>query len=532
MLQNSMLTSILKNIPFAGVSQIELRPGQIFRGTVLKLFPDNLATVQLGSLTVTAKLETPLELGQKTWLQVQPGTGPVTLKIIPQPGTANQASDPSIEGLARAMGSKINDESLFFIQKLVEEKIPLQQNDIRQFQGLAEQIGSDKDTLDAAIMAVRKGLPLTRETIQALRTFNANVNLTDMMSGLSEEIHSLLTLPGESPDPQLKDQLQKFQTQLREIKSLISIYSEPLSELEGNRAGQSALPEQGTFPNSSGDVNPVGTKANSTSNLLMLQNDMGTGKTEGSPDHNMEKAADVLVSPGHRQAVLPEDAETGRIKHAIQEFFFRLGVDYEHNVLQSNEGGQAVSPDGKQLENIKSAVLHILQHPNAASLTEGIRDQLQTVLQQVTGQQLMLAGTNESAFVQYMLQFPLPGDREHNAVITIESRKKGQGAVDPENCRLFFYLSMQNLGDTMLDVSIVNKILMVRVFNNQPWLSALIQSTRSELEQKLSAQGYRLSGISVAPLPDEKNHTGTRAGAVGGKYPSSLTDYKGVDVRI
>lgn len=49
MIQGFMTGQTFQQLNTAQRSLVELVPGQVFQGKVLKLFPDNLATVQLGA---------------------------------------------------------------------------------------------------------------------------------------------------------------------------------------------------------------------------------------------------------------------------------------------------------------------------------------------------------------------------------------------------------------------------------------------------------------------------------------------------
>jgi hypothetical protein len=486
------------------VPQIELQPGQIFRGTVLKLFPDNLATVQLGGLTVTARLETALELGQKTWLQVQPGGNPVTLKVISQPGKSAEAADPSIEGLAKAIGSQVSKEGLSLLQRALDEKIPLRPESMRLLQDVIREAGGDKETIDAALLVFKKGLPVTKDTVLSVRAFYGSQNMETGLAKLTETLQQALADPKKDMPLVFRDQLKQLVMQLGGAKAAAERWTSMLSFSAPGPAQDPA--------------NYLPDKAQTT---LPAQQAGRSEETDEIPDL-AKNAADIDIA---QQA-------GGKAKNAVLELFNRLGLQHERQILG---GATAVNQaDTVRMESVKSALLQVLQSPDVNVLHQGSREQLEHMVQQLTGQQLMLAGDNNSAFMQVAMQLPIPGQKEgENALIQIESRKKAQGELDPDNCRLFFYLSMQNIGETMLDVSIVNKILSVSLYNNQQELPAIVQALRSLLEAKLDEQGYRLSGMRVLPLPSQESAAGKPTAGV--PYPassSSLVNYKGVDLRI
>jgi hypothetical protein len=471
MIQSLITGQMWQQIRQIQPSLVELTPGQVFQGKVLKLFPDNLATVQLGGLTVTARLETPLELGQRTWLQVQPGGQPVTLKVINQPGKPNQASESSMEGLTKALGLPVTKETVSFLQKAVDAGIPLRSDSLRAFQQLVQEVSSDPTTEEAVLLALKKELPLTKETVLALRTFAGNAHLGEGLERLVQTVRAVLAEPDSVP-PSLKEPLQQVIGRIDVARGALA---------QATQAFTVPLTEEAVSPN---------------------QQRLSTS----GPDRSLD------------------------IKQMMTELFQRLGVQHERSLAQAAAGEMALAAGNE--ENVKAALLQVLQHPEADTLPAPLKEHMQQMVHQLTGQQLMLAGNQiDSAFMQIALQLPFPGkENGENAFIQIESRKRGQGGIDPENCRLFFYLSMENIGETMLDVSIVNKILSIQLYNNDEHLAGLVRALRVPLEQNLAEQGYRLSNLRVSPLPaQQKNKKPSPSFTLSS---SSLVNYKGVDFRV
>jgi predicted DNA-binding ribbon-helix-helix protein len=493
MIQGFMMNQIFQQLNKMQSSSIELVPGQVLQGKVLKLFPDNLATVQLGGLTVTARLETPLELGQRTWLQVQPGGQPVTLKVISQPDKSNQASEAGVEGLAKALGAPVTKESLSLLQKAVDEGIPLRSDSLRLLQQIAAETGNDQATQEALLLAVKKGLPLTKETVLALRTFAENANIEKGMEELVRSVRHTLGQPELLP-PDMKKSLEQLLTRidsarstLEQMKNMLLSSETAYSNIQHNKSGQ-----PGILP----------------------------GRQVTQSDLQMDGTENVFSNT------------PPNMKQVITELFERLGLTHERNLTQMT--GENAAAIKNETENVKSVLLQLLQHPEADRLPVPLREQMQQFVQQVTGQQLMAVSTSgDAAFLQIVLQIPLPGqENSENAFIQVESRRNSRGELDPDNCRLFFYLFMRNIGETMLDVSIVNKILSINLYNDQEGLSNLVSALRVPLEENLREQGYRLSGLRVLSMPEERQED-TRRPISSLSLPSfSLAHYKGVDFRV
>ncbi|WCK52920.1 hypothetical protein PP175_15975 [Aneurinibacillus sp. Ricciae_BoGa-3] len=561
MIHNSLITGLLNQISPGNLTQIELRAGQIIKGTVLKLYPDNHAAVQLGGITVTAKLETPLEIGQKTWLQVQPGAGPVTLKVITRPNEANQASEGTMEGLVKALGIKSTPGNVGLLNKLVQANIALKPENLKSFLQAVGQVGDDAETVNAAIVALRKGLPLTKETLLALRTFSDNKNVGSMVDRLLTDTGSLLQSADMNQSPELKMKFQQFYTNLQNMKSSLVELAASISKGEYAPSTEAGSPDNIHADRGQPQPAQPGTlladeaaNRSSSADRRTIANDLSV---HGELAAKQDKEQQILIQKAGRQQQIAGKQEVGGLQetagsqevqqqtgaqlasnsnlsaraqdHPIQELFNRMGINYENDAFRGFNGSGS-SAESKQIENLKASVLQLLDPADANPIPQQMKEEMQSLVSHITGQQLMMAPDAGSPLIQLMLHVPMPGVHNANAVIQLESRQKGKGSVDPDNCRLFFYLSMDNLGETMLDVSIVNKILSIIIYNNRADVSALIQATRQDLEKELSDKGYKLSSVRVLPVKDEKQEGANFAQKTG--YSAGFAGYKGVDFRV
>lgn len=182
-------------------------------------------------------------------------------------------------------------------------------------------------------------------------------------------------------------------------------------------------------------------------------------------------------------------------------------------------------------ENLKSVLMQLLQADDVPTV---IKDTAQQLVQQITGQQLMLSNDRTAAFAHVSLFIPLTTeDGRETATVHIQTRKGKRGELDAGNCHLWFDLQLQALGRTIADVQVVDKIVSLKLHNDQAWLGEWVQERRPDMEQALDAIGYQLISLSTAPLPekpdasvpiDMPNDNPAR--------PYTPSSYRGVDLRI
>ncbi|UUZ95741.1 hypothetical protein LJK87_15740 [Paenibacillus sp. P25] len=111
--------------------------------------------------------------------------------------------------------------------------------------------------------------------------------------------------------------------------------------------------------------------------------------------------------------------------------------------------------------------------------------------------------------------------------------------MDASNCHLVFDLQMKSLGNTLLDVQVVNRIVSLHVRNDLPFTAELLESRKDEITEALASIGYQFLSMKCSPYPvlqlagAEKSLEGT-GGQAAAALPSAYVQkpYKGVDIRV
>ena len=189
-------------------------------------------------------------------------------------------------------------------------------------------------------------------------------------------------------------------------------------------------------------------------------------------------------------------------------------------------------------ESLKGALLQLAAREDAPP---ALREAAQQLLQQITGQQLLLSAERGGAVMSHLSIFvPLHGqDGSQTASVHIQTRRGRKGEIDASNCRLLFDLQMKRLGDTLVDVHVVDKIVSLTIWNDHPAIAPMLEASRGEVTEALGRSGYQLLTLRSTPLPDpEARETaqakkGTLAGSeqLPGGSSFAAKPYRGVDLR-
>lgn len=191
---------------------------------------------------------------------------------------------------------------------------------------------------------------------------------------------------------------------------------------------------------------------------------------------------------------------------------------------------QGAAPGGDDAVGTLKGVL--LQVMGSSEVPPAVKEAAGQLVQQLTGQQLLLNTDRTAPFAQVTLFLPLRGaDGQETASVHIQSRRGRKGELDAANCRLWFDLDMKQIGHTVVDVQVVDRIVSLKLHNDNPWVLELMEQRREEIQTAVEGIGYQLSSLRTEPLPEPVSEAAAvkSAGKLADYVPDS---YKGVDYRI
>ncbi|MBE7898215.1 DNA ligase [Paenibacillus polymyxa] len=178
-------------------------------------------------------------------------------------------------------------------------------------------------------------------------------------------------------------------------------------------------------------------------------------------------------------------------------------------------------------DTVKGALLQLM---SSDDLPPALKEAAQQVVQHLTGQQLLLNTDRTAPFAQVHMFIPFIGpDGRETATIQIQSRRGKRGELDASNCRLWFDLDMKGLGPTLVDVQVVDRIVSLKLHNDQEWAASLLTSGRESIRTALESLGYQLLTLRTEPMPIRTEQSSSVSSEVQSYVPQP---YKGVDLKI
>lgn len=204
----------------------------------------------------------------------------------------------------------------------------------------------------------------------------------------------------------------------------------------------------------------------------------------------------------------------------IQSMLESLGISYEAALNKQADIGNLT-------QTLKPQLLSLMQDPNT---TPELKNLAETLLARFNGMQLL---SNESGHQhQIIMQIPLQFlGKQVDATVQWNGRMKDDGKIDSDYARILFYLNMEALKETVIDMQVQNRIVTIHVFNEHKHLDILAEPLKAALKTGLTEKDYHLSGVIIKPF--EKSITTKENVSKKSKTNDEVKPVqKGVDIRI
>lgn len=191
------------------------------------------------------------------------------------------------------------------------------------------------------------------------------------------------------------------------------------------------------------------------------------------------------------ESLLQNNLDGKAIEHAMRHIMREMGMSYEAS-LKANDPQLLAT-------QLKPQLLAMLQDP---MLTQ-TKDAAEMMLARLNGMQLQ-SGDNGHQH-QLVMQVPLEFlGKKSEATMQWNGRMQEDGKIDADYARILFYLDMESLSQTMIDMQVQNRVVTVNIFNEHTGLQALATPLQEALQQGLAKNDYQLSGVFLKPFDAQK----------------------------
>lgn len=224
-------------------------------------------------------------------------------------------------------------------------------------------------------------------------------------------------------------------------------------------------------------------------------------------------AAKELLQEARTAVELAIDGKV--MKDAMQSLFKSLGFNYEAGLLK---GKQDIP---MTMEMLKPQLVALLQD---SAISPALRDATESLIARMNGSILQSgdSGMNQQIVMQLPLEFL---GKRIDATIQWSGREKDDGKIDADYARILFYLDLESINKTVVDMQVQNRVVTLTIFNENHQLRDIGNHLQVKLKDGLEAVDYRLSGVIFKNFEEDGKMESKRRN-------DRMAERSGVDFRI
>lgn len=426
---------------------------------------------------------------------VQGGNEQLKTSVLGQLQTISKPFDAELGGtmLAKAVQIVSNpnanmSERLQFLQLLKQAGVVPQNASLTNWQGSQTQSQAPTNSAGQLISHIMQATPAqSRQIAEQARAFIASDSLLttaqkDQLQQLVERFSQL---------PQSKQALTTFAQQLQ--TELVKAYA------SNTVAQQFTTNEQGLSAKEQ-ILSMVKPELTPNQQETLLKNIVQEAKNSPQPI--------IQAQLTKADAQLQSSMDSKAMEHAMKTVLKGLGISYEATLQNKAADMQTVAAQ------LKPQLLALMQD---TATPPPLREAAETVMARMNGMQL-LSGENGPQH-QLVMQVPLDFfGKRMDATLQWNGRMKEDGKIDANYARVLFYLQMESLQETVIDMQVQNRVVTVTLFNDNEGLTKLAEPLKHSLKEGLNNKDYQLSGVFIkqfesqqtAPIPVKEREESNR----------------------
>ncbi|WP_144521392.1 glycosyltransferase [Bacillus pumilus] len=517
---------------------------RLILGKVLKMLGDDTALVQIGSTKIKAQLAAQLKADAFYWFQFEQEGGGSLNKLRPvqqfdqDPKTLKDAAAKLLEGLSLKNGL----ENILTATAFLKEKSVINEAELKTAVKWIEQLqGTDvKKGLQSLLFALKKDLPIQEGVLQSILAVKSSSALHQDMTALLERLTQL---------PKHSDATQALTQAVRSvIGAETTVHAEKLlSVLLAAREGEAkqggslpVVPQSNLSQPKETSQNPVAQERQTTQVIQSNVQQSTSPKELKIPPQQIERILTSLMKQGADGQQEPNLKQLTSLLQGLQQagsqpdakatvlqkefpFLSKTEAKALAQVVQQTEPVLSNKTDVLDLlmtmkkaigvrdeigmlkllekgsQDVKNQELHqlklVLNDVRQSDLPEPVKKEVDRLFHRLNGQ-LFVQQENQT-ISQMMVSYPLFSKHSvQDLTFILKGHKKKDGSIDISQCRLMFYLNMENLEETLIDCTIQQKVMSITVETGHE-LQGIIYPMIPAVRENLNALGYSLTGITA-----------------------------------
>lgn len=505
---------------------LHLKQGQIIYGKVVTE-ENGKAFIQIGSHFLKANVEAFVQENKNYWFRVFQQEDTIQLKVMKQAQQLVEGNPNHLEGLLKEWGMKTTKENQMILSFFMKEGMSIFKELFEQVRALVSNTTSLQEGLATVKLMITRGLPMQEPFFSILMQAQSK---QQFLTDFSRLLQKADTLPLQLDTKQRMEQLQQKMmidgaeflktgavSDEKSSKALLFLLKEAYvsDNKEAKMMMESILPKVSLTQQEVQQVLQSKIPMEALQALFAKKNAAVTipqllvqfQQSINGSNETMQQMAQILA-----KASVQEMAKTLK---SIVPF---LGLQYEKDLVTFMANREWM-PKEQLLAQTKAILLEMRNQLKEGS--DGYQ-QANELLNRHTA--LQLVNVQNQPLLQLLLHFPISFTKHiDEAIVQFEGKKNKNNEIDPDFCRIVFYLQLEHVKETIVDVQIQNKIIGIHLYNERS-LEKQVRILTPMLKIALEDLDYQLSFVKSV----EKNEPEQKP------LLQTISDvtYQEVDIRI
>lgn len=182
------------------------------------------------------------------------------------------------------------------------------------------------------------------------------------------------------------------------------------------------------------------------------------------------------------------DTNRHEFKQFLKQITVQLGLHLENTLKKGVR---------EEIEQQRVAFKSLLIEAIKGTKDDDLRLKMENVLSHLNGQTLLSHDQGPLTHFYLFIPLILKGWLT-DWKMQFFGKKRMDGTIDPNFCRIVFDLKLKNIEKSLIDVLIQHKVITIHIYNNHLSNNTVTPFIKT-LREKLRESGYQLSSITVSP---------------------------------
>ncbi|ASS99957.1 cytosolic protein [Geobacillus thermocatenulatus] len=472
-------------------SSRRFQPGQAVVGRVERVEEtetgERAALVRAGGQLVRARLEAPLAVGRLYLFEIHERQGTMYWKAIP---LSEPALAPSGEEAVRRWQKawKLPDAALPVLRQALKAGAAATKEEIAALTEAVKETGQPDAAEDVLAHLFRRRLPFSSAVFRALWAAKTGVPLAEGLGKLKAAMAALSAHPAaleliRAMEKFLSPPLSAYETAVR----LLLLREEEAETARAllARLGLAPLPEDRRL---------------ALREAVQCRRFADIIRQLGLTDEEAFLERWTALDAAYQSGALPAaEAKLWAAARATRDPALSLFCWLRRAAVRLGLEDEAALVRVGTIEDLPSApslkrLLFRFLHESGGS--EGAKRAAEAILDQLDG--MAIAAGGDGPIEHVWISFPLPlGGRSSDFAVCWQGRRKQGGPLDADYNRIVCCLTLEELGEVIVDMRVQRRIVHISIFHDDPRLAVAAARMAPLVKERFQAHGYALSGIDV-----------------------------------